>query len=82
MGGSGSDQRGRSREDLRNPEFAKGFLLASIDKGISLQHALGKLIRATGVKEFAANVGMASPNLLGAINPRDLAAAAWDCPIY
>ena len=56
--------------DLRNPQFARGFLLAAIDEGISLQHALGKVIRAMGVKEFAAKIGMESPNLLRAINPR------------
>jgi DNA-binding phage protein len=53
-----------------NPEFAGKFLLASIDEGISLQHALGKVIRAMGVKEFAVKIGMESPNLLRAINPR------------
>jgi DNA-binding phage protein len=31
---------------------------------------LGKVIRAMGVKEFAAKIGMESPNLLRAINPR------------
>jgi DNA-binding phage protein len=57
-------------KDLKNPQFAREFLLAAIDEGISLQHALGKVIRAIGVKEFAAKVGMESPNLLRAINPR------------
>jgi DNA-binding phage protein len=57
-------------KDLRNPQFAREFLLASIDEDISLQHALGKVIRAIGVKEFAARIGMESPNLLRAINPR------------
>jgi probable addiction module antidote protein len=56
--------------DLKNQEFAKEFLLAAIDEGISLQHALGKVIRAMGVKEFAAKIGMESPNLLRALNPR------------
>jgi hypothetical protein len=32
--------------------------------------ALGKVIRAMGVKEFAAKVRMASANVLRAINPR------------
>ncbi len=57
-------------KDLKNPQFAREFLLAAIDEGISLQHALGKVIRAMGVKEFAAKVGMESPNLLRVINPR------------
>jgi DNA-binding phage protein len=57
-------------EDLRDPGFAREFLLASIDDGVDIQIALGKVIRATGVKEFAAKVHMASPNVLRAINPR------------
>lgn len=56
--------------DLRNPEFAREFLLAAIDEGVPVQHALRKAIRAMGVKEFAAKIRMASPNLLRAINPR------------
>ena len=56
-------------KDLRNPQFAREFLLAAIDEDISLQHALGKVIRAMGVKEFAAKIGMESSNLLRAINP-------------
>jgi putative addiction module killer protein len=57
-------------KDLRNATFAREFLLASIDEGVDLQLALGKVIRAMGVKEFAAKVHMASPNVLRAINPR------------
>jgi DNA-binding phage protein len=56
--------------DLRDPAFAREFLLAAIDEGVDLQLALGKVIRAMGVKEFAAKVRMASPNVLRAINPR------------
>ncbi len=59
-----------SAKDPMNPQFAREFLLAAIDEGISLQLALGKLIRAMGVKEFAAKIGMESPNMLRAINPR------------
>jgi probable addiction module antidote protein len=55
---------------LKNPKFARDFLLAAVEEGVSLQHALGKVIRAMGVKEFAAKVGMESPNLIRAINPR------------
>ena len=57
-------------QDLRNHVFAREFLLASIDEGVPIQVALGKVARAMGVKEFAAKVRMASPNLLRAINPR------------
>lgn len=54
-------------EDLRDKTFAREFLLAAIDEGVSIQVALGKVIRAMGVKEFAASVDMAPPNVLRAI---------------
>ena len=57
-------------QDLRNAEFAREFLMASIDEGVPIQLALAKVIRAMGVKEFAAKVRMASANVLRAINPR------------
>ena len=57
-------------KDLRDREFAREFLLAAMDEGVPIQVALGKVIRAMGVKEFAATVKMASPNVLRAINPR------------
>ncbi|MBI2220072.1 MAG: DNA-binding protein [Acidobacteria bacterium] len=57
-------------ESLRDPEFAREFLLGAIDEGVPLQVALAKVIRAMGVKEFAAKVGMASPNLLRTLHPR------------
>jgi DNA-binding phage protein len=57
-------------EDLRDPEFAREFLLGAIDEEVPLQVALGKVVRAMGVKEFAAKVKMAGPNLLRAIDPR------------
>jgi DNA-binding phage protein len=56
--------------DLRDKTFAREFLLAAIDEGVSIQVALGKAIRAMGVKEFAASVEMAPPNVLRAISPR------------
>jgi len=57
-------------EDLSDREFAREFLLGAIDEGVPLQVALAKVVRAMGVKEFAAKVGMASPNLVRALNPR------------
>ena len=57
-------------ENLRDPEFAREFLLGAIDEDVPLQVALGKVVRAMGVKEFAAKVRMASPNLLRTLNPR------------
>ena len=56
--------------DLRDPEFAREFLLAAVDEGVPIQTALGKVIRAMGVKEFAEQVGMAASNILRAIHPR------------
>jgi DNA-binding phage protein len=41
-----------------------------MDEEVPLQVALGKVVRAMGVKEFAAKVAMASPNLLRTLNPR------------
>ena len=29
-------------QDLRDEEFAQGFLLAAMDEGVPIQHALGK----------------------------------------
>ena len=57
-------------QDLTDTEFARQFLLAAIDEGVSVQQALGKVVRAFGVKEFAAKIRMASPNVLRAIHPR------------
>ena len=57
-------------QDLRDREFARECLLAAMDEGVPIQVALGKVIRAIGVKEFAAKVRMAGPNVLGAIKPR------------
>ena len=49
-------------QDLRDEEFARAFLLATMDEGVPIQHALGK--------EFAEKVQMASPNVLRAIHPQ------------
>jgi DNA-binding phage protein len=57
-------------EDLRDPAFGRDFLLAAMDEGVAIQVALGKVIRAMGVKEFAARIDMAAPNGQRAISPR------------
>jgi probable addiction module antidote protein len=57
-------------DDLQDPEFAREFLTAAVEDGVPLKVALGKVIRATGVKEFAERVGMASSNVLRAIHPK------------
>ena len=60
----------RPRGGSARPEFAREFLLGAIDQGVKLQAALGTVIRAMGVKEFAAKVRMASPSVLRAISTR------------
>jgi DNA-binding phage protein len=57
-------------EDLQDPTFAREFLAAAVEDGVPLKIALAKVIRATGVKEFAHAVGMPSPNVLRAIHPK------------
>jgi len=57
-------------EDLRDPKFAREFLVAAMDDGVPIQIALGKVIRAMGVKEFAGKVRMTSANVLRAIHLR------------
>ena len=56
--------------DLQDREFAREFLMSAVEEGISLQQALGKVIRAMGVREFASKIGMAPSNVVRAINPR------------
>lgn len=70
MARRGEDWNSGLARDLRNREFAREFLLGAIEEGVPIQVALAKVIRAMGVKEFAAKVRMASPNVLRAINPR------------
>ncbi len=57
-------------KDLRDPEFAREFVRAAIEEGASVQTALGKVVRAYGVTEYAGMSGMAAPHVLRAINPR------------
>jgi DNA-binding phage protein len=57
-------------EDLQDPEVARAFLMAAVEEEFDLQAVLGKVIRVMGVKEFAGKVGMASSNVVRAINPR------------
>jgi DNA-binding phage protein len=56
--------------DLRNVEFAREFIVAGIEEGISLQAILSKVVRAYGVREFSKKIRMASPNVLRALSPR------------
>jgi DNA-binding phage protein len=56
--------------DLKNPEFAKDFLMASLDEGLSPQQALRKVILTYGVKEFSKRVKIPSSNISRALNPK------------
>lgn len=56
-------------KDLKNKKFAREFILASVEDGADLQVALGKVVRAYGLKEFAAKVKIPASNVLRAINP-------------
>ena len=55
---------------LRNPKFARAFILAAIDEGLTIQQALGKVIRASGITEYAAQVQMPRSNVQRAIRPQ------------
>ena len=54
---------------LRKRAFARAFLLAAINEDLTVQQALAKVIRAIGITEFAAQVGMPRPNVQRAIHP-------------
>jgi len=56
--------------DLQDITFAREFLLSALDEGVSIQIALGKVVRAYGLKEFAKKTKIASSNLLRAIHPK------------
>jgi DNA-binding phage protein len=54
--------------DLRDKHFASEFIQGCLEEGLSLQEALAKVIRAYGMKEFAAKAKLPSSNILRAIN--------------
>jgi probable addiction module antidote protein len=56
-------------EDLKDPEFACEFIISALEEDIPLQVALGKVIRALGIKEFSEKTGIPSPNIVRALNP-------------
>ena len=55
---------------LEDPFLVRAHLIGAVDAGVPLKEALGELIRTMGVKEFAEKVGMPSPNVLRAIDPK------------
>jgi probable addiction module antidote protein len=56
-------------EDLKDPEFTKGFVEACLDEGVPLQVALGKVVKAQGYSLVARKVHMAVPNVMRAVQP-------------
>ena len=54
----------------RDPEFAREFILASIEDGMILKTVLAKAIRAYGVREFAKAIKMAESNLVRLLSAR------------
>ena len=57
-------------KDLKDPDFAKGFVEACLAEGIPLQVALGKVIKAQGSSYVARKAHMAVPNVLRAVQPK------------
>ena len=57
-------------KDLQDRDYAREFILASLDEGLSLQQVLAKVIRLYGIKEFAKEIAMAASNLSRAIDLR------------
>ncbi len=55
---------------LEDPLLVRAHLIGAVNSGAPLKEALGELIRTMGVKEFAEKVGMPSPNVLRAIDPK------------
>ena len=53
---------------LKNPEFAKHYLLALVnDEKLTLKEALRDVIQSYGISEFAEVCGIAQPNLSRAL---------------
>ena len=48
---------------LKQPSFAKSYILASIKKGMSVMEALKDIISCMGTKEFSEISGIKSPNI-------------------
>lgn len=57
-------------EELKDLDYAQGFLSELLNEGDDLQTALGRLIRLYGVKEYAALVKMNPPAVQRAIDPK------------
>ena len=56
--------------EMEDLDFARDFILGLLEEGESLQEALGKAIRAYGIKEFSQLANMADSNVLRAIDSK------------
>ncbi len=56
-------------KELKDMDFAQGFLLSLLEEGDDLQTALGRLVRIYGVKEYAKLVDMEESAIQRAVNP-------------
>ena len=57
-------------KDLKDPKFAREFILGALDEGLSIQEVLGKVIRTYGIKEFSKKIKIPSSNIVRAIDPK------------
>lgn len=57
-------------QELKDLDYAQGFLSELLDEGDDLQTALGRLIRLYGVKEYAKLVKLESSAVQRAIDPK------------
>ena len=57
-------------EDLRDPEFARGYVEACLEEGIPLELALADVVKAQGVAKVARRAHLDRPNLIRALRPK------------
>jgi len=56
-------------QDLKDKEFAREYILALVNEGMSVQEVLGKIARTVGIKEFSQIVKIPASNVVRAVNP-------------
>jgi DNA-binding phage protein len=55
-------------KELRDPDFAREYLLAAVEEGLDLNVALGDVVRAVGTRKYARWLkGIDQPNVLRAL---------------
>ena len=58
-------------KDLRDPEFARKFIMAAIgEENLSPQQVLRKVILTYGLKEFSKRIKISSSNISRVLNPK------------